>query len=81
MASEQYPQGHPMMAQPAMQQGRLLANNLIKIINKKNLNHSNTKTKVRWQPLEETKQLSIYQNSNLVAFLHGLFGCLCIYFR
>ena len=35
MASEQYPQGHPMMAQPAMQQGRLLANNLIKIINKK----------------------------------------------
>lgn len=35
MASEQYPQGHPMMAQPAIQQGRLLANNLIKIINKK----------------------------------------------
>lgn len=35
MASKQYPQGHPMMAQPAMQQGRLLANNLIKIINKK----------------------------------------------
>ncbi len=35
MASERYPQGHPMMAQPAMQQGRLLADNLIKIINKK----------------------------------------------
>ena len=35
MSSEQYPQGHPMMAQPAMQQGRLLAVNLIKIINKK----------------------------------------------
>ena len=35
MTSEQYPQGHPMMAQPAMQQGRLLAENLIKIINKK----------------------------------------------
>ncbi len=35
MASEDYPQGHPMMAQPAMQQGRLLAENLIKIINKK----------------------------------------------
>ena len=35
MSSEQYPQGHPMMAQPAMQQGRLLAENLIKIINKK----------------------------------------------
>lgn len=35
MTSEAYPQGHPMMAQPAMQQGRLLAENLIKIINKK----------------------------------------------
>lgn len=35
MSLEQYPQGHPMMAQPAMQQGRLLAENLIKIINKK----------------------------------------------
>lgn len=35
MSSEEYPQGHPMMAQPAMQQGRLLAENLIKIINKK----------------------------------------------
>lgn len=35
MTSKQYPQGHPMMAQPAMQQGRLLAENLIKIINKK----------------------------------------------
>ncbi|UGS22862.1 NAD(P)/FAD-dependent oxidoreductase [Flavobacterium channae] len=35
MMTEEYPQGHPMMAQPAMQQGRLLAENLIKIINKK----------------------------------------------
>jgi NADH:ubiquinone reductase (H+-translocating) len=35
MASQDYPQGHPMMAQPAMQQGRLLAENLINIINKK----------------------------------------------
>ncbi|NHM05323.1 NAD(P)/FAD-dependent oxidoreductase [Flavobacterium celericrescens] len=35
MSSEKFPLGHPMMAQPAMQQGRLLADNLIKIINKK----------------------------------------------
>ncbi len=35
MTTKNYPQGHPMMAQPAMQQGRLLAENLIKIINKK----------------------------------------------
>jgi NADH dehydrogenase len=27
MESETYPQGHPMMAQPAMQQGELLGEN------------------------------------------------------
>lgn len=35
MCSEEYPQGHPMMAQPAMQQGRHLAENLVRLINKK----------------------------------------------
>ena len=35
MESEKYPQGHPMMAQPAMQQGDLLAENLVKCINNK----------------------------------------------
>jgi NADH dehydrogenase len=35
MCSEDYPQGHPMMAQPAMQQGRHLAENLVRHINKK----------------------------------------------
>lgn len=34
MESEKYPQGHPMMAQPAMQQGNLLAENLVKLKNK-----------------------------------------------
>ncbi len=33
MESEEYPFGHPMMAQPAMQQGKLLGENLIKLIN------------------------------------------------
>ncbi len=33
MESETYPQGHPMMAQPAMQQGELLGENIIKKIN------------------------------------------------
>jgi NADH:ubiquinone reductase (H+-translocating) len=37
MESETYPQGHPMMAQPAMQQGALLGENLIKLLNKKPL--------------------------------------------
>ena len=35
METEKYPQGHPMMAQPAMQQGKLLGENLIKLIHKK----------------------------------------------
>ena len=37
MTSEEYPQGHPMMAQPAMQQGRLLAENIIRLLDKKEL--------------------------------------------
>jgi NADH dehydrogenase len=35
MESESYPQGHPMMAQPAMQQGELLGENLVKLLNNK----------------------------------------------
>lgn len=37
MTSEEFPQGHPMMAQPAMQQGRLLAENVIRLLDKKTL--------------------------------------------
>jgi len=33
MASEKYPKGHPMMAQPAMQQGTLLAENILAKLN------------------------------------------------
>jgi NADH dehydrogenase len=32
MESENYPQGHPMMAQPALQQGDLLGENLVKLL-------------------------------------------------
>ncbi|MBC9795549.1 NAD(P)/FAD-dependent oxidoreductase [Sinomicrobium weinanense] len=32
MPTEKYPNGHPMMAQPAIQQGKLLGNNLIKYL-------------------------------------------------
>ena len=35
METENYPQGHPMMAQPAMQQGKLLGENLLQLIHKK----------------------------------------------
>ena len=33
MITSQFPQGHPMMAQPAMQQGKLLAKNLRSLLN------------------------------------------------
>ncbi|NRT15700.1 NADH dehydrogenase [Flavobacterium sp. 28A] len=35
MESDEYPQGHPMMAQPALQQGKALGENLVRLINKK----------------------------------------------
>ncbi len=35
METDKYPQGHPMMAQPAMQQGVLLAENLVQFLNNK----------------------------------------------
>ncbi|WP_202924444.1 NAD(P)/FAD-dependent oxidoreductase [Flavobacterium phycosphaerae] len=33
METAEYPQGHPMMAQPALQQGKLLGDNLVKLLN------------------------------------------------
>lgn len=35
METQKYPQGHPMMAQPAMQQGKLLGENLVRLLHKK----------------------------------------------
>lgn len=35
METEKFPQGHPMMAQPALQQGDLLGENLVCLLNKK----------------------------------------------
>ncbi|TCI90035.1 NAD(P)/FAD-dependent oxidoreductase [Tenacibaculum sp. M341] len=37
MNSEAYPYGHPMMAQPAIQQGNLLAKNIVNLLNDKKL--------------------------------------------
>jgi NADH dehydrogenase len=37
METELYPQGHPMVAQSAMQQGKLLGDNLVKLIHKKEM--------------------------------------------
>lgn len=37
LKTKEYPKGHPMVAQPAIQQGKLLAENLIRLINDKPL--------------------------------------------
>lgn len=37
MSSEKYPKGHPMMAQPALQQGKLLSKNIIALLRNKPL--------------------------------------------
>ena len=37
METEEYPQGHPMMAQPAIQQGELLGDNLIRLLHKQKM--------------------------------------------
>jgi len=37
MTEEKYPNGHPQVAQPAIQQGELLGKNLIRLINKETL--------------------------------------------
>ncbi len=37
METTNYPQGHPMMAQPALQQGELLGENIIKLIKKQEM--------------------------------------------
>ena len=37
METDKYPQGHPMMAQPALQQGDLLGDNIIKLIRNKTM--------------------------------------------
>lgn len=37
MTNKKYPKGHPMMAQPAIQQGELLAKNFVRIVNEQDL--------------------------------------------
>ena len=37
METEKYPQGHPMMAQPAIQQGKLLGENLLNLLQRKQM--------------------------------------------
>lgn len=76
MSSEQYPQGHPMMAQPAMQQGRLLAENLVRLIEKKELKPFVYKDKGSMATIGRNKavvDLPKYQFSGVFAWFVWMF--------
>ena len=45
MESDEYPGGHPMMAQPALQQGKQLGNNIIRLLNGQEMRPFNYKDK------------------------------------
>jgi NADH dehydrogenase FAD-containing subunit len=74
METPNYPQGHPQVATTAIQQAKLLADNLLKIkAAKLILGNMNIMTKAPWQRWEEILQWLIFQNQSciLVAGLHG----------
>lgn len=76
MTSEEYPQGHPMMAQPAMQQGRLLAENIIRLLDKKQLKPFVYKNKGSMATVGRNKavvDLPKYQFSGVFAWFVWMF--------
>jgi NADH dehydrogenase len=76
MTSEEYPQGHPMMAQPAMQQGRLLAENVIRLLDKKELKPFKYKDKGSMATIGRNKavvDLPNYQFSGVFAWFVWMF--------
>jgi len=76
MTSEEFPQGHPMMAQPAMQQGRLLAENVIRLLDKKELKPFVYKDKGSMATIGRNKavvDLPNYQFSGVFAWFVWMF--------
>ena len=76
MTSEEFSQGHPMMAQPAMQQGRLLAGNVIRLLNKKELKPFVYKDKGSMATIGRNKavvDLPNYQFSGVFAWFVWMF--------
>ena len=74
MVSEKYPKGHPMVAQPAIQQGRLLAKNITRKLKNKSL-----KPFVYW---DKGSMATVGRNKAVVDLgkmrFSGCFGCLFI---
>ncbi|MDK2772468.1 MAG: NAD(P)/FAD-dependent oxidoreductase [Flavobacterium sp.] len=76
MSSEEYPQGHPMMAQPAMQQGRHLAQNIIRLVNKKEMKPFNYNDKGSMATIGRNKavvDLPKFQFSGVFAWFVWMF--------
>jgi NADH dehydrogenase FAD-containing subunit len=74
-------EGHPMMAQPALQQGKLLGRNIVKLIQNKRMEPFEYNDKGSIATIGRNKAVVDLQITILVACLLGLFGCLCIYSR
>jgi NADH dehydrogenase len=55
METDEYPEGHPMMAQPALQQGKLLGRNIVKLIQNKRMEPFEYNEDL-WQLLGVTKR-------------------------
>lgn len=76
MTLEEYPQGHPMMAQPAMQQGRHLAQNIIRLVNKKEMKPFNYNDKGSMATIGRNKavvDLPKFQFSGVFAWFVWMF--------
>jgi NADH:ubiquinone reductase (H+-translocating) len=76
MTSEEYPQGHPMMAQPAMQQGRQLAANFERLLAKKEMKPFTYKDKGSMATIGRNKavvDLKNYKFSGVFAWFVWMF--------
>ena len=76
MTSEEYPQGHPMMAQPAMQQGRQLAANFERLLTKKEMKPFTYKDKGSMATIGRNKavvDLKNYKFSGVFAWFVWMF--------
>jgi NADH dehydrogenase len=76
MESETYPQGHPMMAQPAMQQGELLGENVVKLIENKSMQAFEYNDKGSMATIGRNKAVVDLPKYHFSGVLHGLSGCL-----
>lgn len=66
MASEAYPNGHPQVAQPAIQQGQLLGKNIVKLVHGKPLK--------KFKYIDKGSMATVGRNKAVVDLKHYKFG-------